>query len=117
MMALSPSDLNKLAGVLGMLGSPHPGERDNAARLADRLVGGRGLEWAELLAPKPAAWRPPTPPPPSCDVEADLRVCRAYPGLLNNWERGFLRGLKPGRPLSMKQRGILSGMACKVRAG
>ncbi len=115
MMPLTPADLNKLAGILGMLGSEHQGERDAAARLADRLVRGKGLQWADLLAPKPTAWT--LPPPPSCDVEADLRVCRAYPGLLNDWERGFLRGLKPGRPLSVKQRGILSGMACKVRAG
>jgi hypothetical protein len=116
MMPLTPADLNKLVGVLGMLGSEHAGERDNAARLADRLVRGKGLEWAQLLAPKPAAPTPP-PAPASCSVEADLRVCRAYPGLLNNWERGFLRGLKPGRTLSVKQLGILSEMACKVRAG
>ncbi|MGI4943365.1 MAG: hypothetical protein ACRYHQ_22840 [Janthinobacterium lividum] len=114
-MGLSPSDLNKLVGVLGMLGSPHPGERDNAARLADRLVRGRGMEWADLLVPKPATYMPP-PPPPN-DVDADLRVCRAYPGLLTEWERGFLRGLKPGRSLSAKQQRILSGMARKVRAG
>lgn len=114
MMSLSPGDLNKLARVLGLLGSSHAGERDAAALAADRLVRGRGLEWSQLLAPKPAA---PLPPPASGNVEADLRVCRTYAGLLNDWERGFLRGLKPGRMLSEKQQRILSGMARKVRAG
>lgn len=114
MMAMSPSELTRLAHILGLLGSDHQGERDAAALAADRLVRGRGLEWSQLLAPKPAA---PLPPPASGNVEADLRVCRTYARLLNEWERGFLRGLKPGRALSEKQQRILSGMARKVRAG
>ena len=114
MMSLSPGELNKLASILGLLGSSHQGERDAAALVADRLVRGRGLEWSQLLAPKPPT--PAAPPAPS-SVEADLRICRAYPGLLTDWERGFLRGLKPGYMLSEKQRRILSGMARKVRAG
>lgn len=59
-----------------MLGSDHAGERDAAARQAEKFRRKHGLTWAELLAlqpePRPvpeppaqAAWTPPAPPPPS----------------------------------------------------
>jgi hypothetical protein len=39
----------RIARVLGMLGSDHPGERDNAAKLAEQLRRETGLTWRELL--------------------------------------------------------------------
>lgn len=39
----------KLVKVLGMLGSAHAGERDNAARTATRLLKEAGLTWYDVL--------------------------------------------------------------------
>ena len=118
MMALPPADRNRLAGILGLLGSNHQGERDAAALAADRFVRSRGIAWPDLLAgdaQKPAATAGGTRP--TGTVEDDLAVCRRHPGLLTPWERQFLIGLKPGRTLSPKQRVILAGMGRKVRGG
>jgi hypothetical protein len=42
---LSPDTRRMLAGVLGMLGSDHVGERDVTARLAEWIVRSAGLTW------------------------------------------------------------------------
>src|SRR5690349_1365883 len=42
-------NLAKLARVLGMLGSASPGERNNAAMMADRLVRAAGMQWIDFL--------------------------------------------------------------------
>ncbi len=112
MMALSPPDRNRLAGILGMLGSSHAGERDAAALAADRFVRARGIAWPDLLAGEPAA---PSQAAPVNTLQADIALCRAHPGLLTEWERVFLRGLKAERGVSPKQRRILIGMVNKVR--
>jgi hypothetical protein len=39
----------KIAKILGMLGSAHPGERDAAFLAAERLLKEAGLTWYELL--------------------------------------------------------------------
>jgi hypothetical protein len=39
----------KLVKVLGMLSSDHAGERDNAAKLATRLLKESGLTWYDVL--------------------------------------------------------------------
>lgn len=39
----------KLVKVLGMLGSAHSGERDNAARAATRILKEAGLTWYDVL--------------------------------------------------------------------
>ena len=43
---LDPSAAERLAKLLGMLGSNHDGEVSNAARMADALVREHGLTWA-----------------------------------------------------------------------
>ncbi len=45
------ADRQRLAGILGMLGSDAAGERDNAARLAEQFRRTSGLTWIELLTP------------------------------------------------------------------
>ena len=47
------------AAILGMLGSDAPGERDNAARLAERFRRQHDTTWLELLTPPPPIilWR------------------------------------------------------------
>jgi len=51
-------DAAKLERVLGLLGSEHDGERASAALAAHRLVQRLGVNWHDLLMPKPA----PAPP-------------------------------------------------------
>jgi hypothetical protein len=49
--AVAALDLEKLAKLLGMVGSAHAGERENAIRLADRMLRDAGMGWPDLLAP------------------------------------------------------------------
>src|SRR4249919_707795 len=57
----------RLAAILGMLGSDHAGERDAAAHQAEAFRRKHQLTWAELLAIPPiaAAPLPPEPDPPT----------------------------------------------------
>lgn len=62
---MTDTDRQRLAAILGMLGSNSAGERDNAARQAEAFRRKHGLSWAELLAPSPTLSEPePAPPPP-----------------------------------------------------
>ena len=122
-MTLAPADRNKLARVLGLLGSPHPGERDAAALAADRLVRGRGLNWADVLGGAETSRRhglPPPPPPPYYGPVADhlgnLATCGRRPDLLTGWEKAFIAGLAQRRTVSHRQREILAELAARVRA-
>jgi hypothetical protein len=54
---MSALDRDRLAKLLGMLGSDHDGEVVNAARAADRLVRRSGLRWPDIAMPA-AATRP-----------------------------------------------------------
>jgi hypothetical protein len=47
---ISTVDRLRLAALLGMLGSSHVGERENAAQLVEQFRRQRGLNWADLLA-------------------------------------------------------------------
>jgi hypothetical protein len=78
---LSTAERQRLVALLGMLGSDQPGERDNAARLAEKFRRQYGMTWADLLnldalppeppkpepppQPKPKAEAPKPPPPPN----------------------------------------------------
>jgi len=48
-MTISSVDRVRLEALLGMLGSPHAGERDNAAQLVEQFRAKRGLTWADVL--------------------------------------------------------------------
>jgi hypothetical protein len=49
MSPLMKADRERLAKLLGMLGSDHAGERGNAALAIERLRRERGLSWDEVL--------------------------------------------------------------------
>ncbi|HEY4040386.1 MAG TPA: hypothetical protein VGM32_00915 [Rhodopila sp.] len=49
-MTISTIDRIRLESMLGMLGSNHVGERDNAAKLVAQFLRKRGLTWSDLLA-------------------------------------------------------------------
>jgi hypothetical protein len=53
-MTISAIDRIRLESMLGMLGSDHVGERDNAAKLIEQFLRRRGLTWPEVLGSHPA---------------------------------------------------------------
>src|SRR5580765_6310599 len=65
-MAILPADkLKRLIQFCGMLGSDFPGERANAAKMANDLLREHKLTWEEALGgAKPNGANPFTPPPP-----------------------------------------------------
>jgi hypothetical protein len=94
-------DRVRLARVLGMLGSDHPGERDAAAMQAERLRKASGLDWYQILSPsptRPPPTRPPSPPPPRArpkiDIGAALDFCAEVEARLTAWERSFVSSLR-----------------------
>jgi hypothetical protein len=101
-VAKAAVDRQRLARVLGMLGSTHDGEVLAAARLAESIRARADISWAKLLAAD------------SADDAHDLIIrCLDHPELLTDWEVEFLRGFAEPSP---KQLAILERIAAKVRA-
>jgi hypothetical protein len=116
--ALAEADRDKLARLLGMLGSDHLGEVANAGRLADKLVRSAGLTWPDIIAP---ALSPPDTNELDADpIGADWRrtaaACSRYPLLLNKWEAEFIASLLRFPRLSAKQRECLMKIVVRLRA-
>jgi hypothetical protein len=119
--ALAEVDRDRLAKLLGLLGSAYDGEVANAGRLADKLVRGAGLMWPDIIAPS-------LPPPdhdhcddPGADpLRGDWRAmaaaCTRFPRLIDKWEADFLSGLQRFPRLSSKQRTILIRIVMRLRA-
>lgn len=117
MNAIDPTTRLMLAKLLGMLGSDHPGERDNAGRAAHRLVVQAGSTWSDVLAAGVAAKAARTPPPPpQAPWRRTVAQCLQQPGSLRAWERSFLRSLQGFPRLSPKQSGVLREIADRVLA-
>jgi hypothetical protein len=92
----------RLAKLLGMLGSSHDGEVLNAARAAEQLRRKANLTWDDILKPQ-LGWQPggrpryqeyhydPQPdPPPHRFSWKDAAQLLASPITLSQWERDFL---------------------------
>ena len=73
----------KLARVLGMLGSAHDGERASAAALADKLIRAQGLTWPEIILSRLERIT-------TIESEIDFALANGA-GVLSAWEEGFLR--------------------------
>jgi hypothetical protein len=112
----------KLARLLGMIGSDHDGEALNAARLADKLVRAAGITWFDIVA-VPAL--PPPPPEPvftGSDDPLDLFGTAAdavnfvldYTPLLTEWELTFTRSLYRFSRLSGKQQAVLRRLVIRA---
>ena len=103
---------DRLAAVLGMLGSAHDGEALAAARMAERMRREAGATWHELLAasePHTATEAPPW--------RQLVQSCQARPGRLTAWEVGFVREIAGyTREPSQRQMAILAGIAAKAAA-
>jgi hypothetical protein len=109
----APLNRERLAKLLGMLGSEHDGEVITAARRADELVRRGGLTWRDVVAPNDAQ--------PQLDhvgfgVANEIRFCLLHRHRLTEWERSFLAGIRnQNAPLSA-QRNRLNSIVDKLRA-
>ena len=110
MNALPAASRAKLAKLLGMLGSDHAGERDNAAQAAHRLVQQHGLTWRQVVTPSPVEKKLPE----LGTWRQTVAACLARPGSLRVWEKTFLRDLPAFPRISTKQRYILKEIADRV---
>jgi hypothetical protein len=105
---VNAADRTKLCNLLGMLGSDHAGEQDNAARAADALVRSPKLTWRDVIVTNPPKREPLFGWRKTC---ADLLEHR---GALRPWEVEFARDL-PGFPRIMsEQRYILASIVDPV---
>ena|SRR5205823_12752945 len=112
-MIAATLDRDRLAKLLGMMGSAHDGEVVAAARQVERLRADAGLTWPEILVP-----RLPSPPREqnvrSVAEAVDFVLEREV--ALTDWERGFLRDLRRLKyPLSPRQLEVLERLVEKVR--
>ncbi len=108
---LSAADADKLAKILGMLGSDHPGERDAAAIKAAAFVRSREVTWPDIIRPGP----PPRWQPVSNTRDLALQ-CAKFPAVLTVWECQFLAEIASlPRPPSAKQLSILRKIAERAR--
>ncbi len=108
----------KLAAVLGMLGSAHEGEILAAARQAERLRRQAGTTWGDLLVPR----LPPRaePQPTGRGVFDMANFCLDFGDtLLSEWETEFCRsvGIRAanGRRVSEKQLAVLTRIHAKCQ--
>lgn len=107
---LDPRMAEKLARICGMFGSAHDGERAAAARKADQLVRAHGLTWNDVVCANKYSARADY-----SSFRDQVRFCFANIDLLNQWEHGFLLGIRKRRSLSDKQQRILNEIWNKVR--
>ena len=101
----------RLARLLGMIGSSHNGEALNAARMADRFVRQCGLTWHQVINASMAL-------PEKNDAQQLARaILRDHAGSLDDRERRFVFSMARwrGEP-SDKQRQWLSDIAQRYRS-
>jgi hypothetical protein len=111
-MSLPPNILDKdrLAKILGRLGSSFDGERAAAAAKADELIRAAGLTWTDVLYP------PPEHPAIRSHIDAaDQCLDAGVP--LSDWDRAFLSSMERFHRLSDRQYAFLRRLCvrCGVR--
>lgn len=109
---LTAADADRLAKLLGLLGSDHAGERDAAGLAAHRFVRERGLTWYDVINPPAPAET--TSRPGATNWRETIAELLRQPGSLRQWEADFLRSLAGFPRISAKQRTILTGIAERV---
>jgi hypothetical protein len=122
-MPIPPDLANRLAKVLGMLGSDHDGEIAAAGRRANAMIKGAGLTWGDVIAraaPKsepqqqsraPRRWRRPASP-----SDAAALCLQWRDEVLTDWEADFCRSLVGRYRISPKQTVVIERIARKVEA-
>lgn len=128
MNAVAERDRERLAKLLGLLGSEHVGERAAAGAAADKHLRALGWDWRLLVeralsAPppqlkRPSPWQPRPAPRPGATDDARVHWVLLRHRLLTPWEANFARGLSArlheGRPLTARQRETLAEVAWRV---
>lgn len=98
MTPLTNTERQRLAAILGMLGSAHAGERAAAALQAEAFRHKHGLTWGEVLAneqaaqaeevsepePEPPVWTPAPKPAPVASAWDDIKCASAAPWVVFN---------------------------------
>lgn len=111
----APLDRERLAKVLGLLGSRHDGEVVTAARHADTIVKRAGLTWHDVVL-RPPLLTPRPDPVPFGDI-GEITYCLRHQRWLNDWDRNFLTSVRRWHgPLTPKQRNTLARIVDKLRA-
>jgi hypothetical protein len=112
-MSAAILDRERLARVLGMLGSDHEGEVVAAARQAERLRAEAGLSWNQIVV----SALPAPPRQRSVQTVADaIAYVIDHDETLTDWEFNFAQSLGRQRyPLSQKQITVLERLVEKVR--
>ena len=112
-MSAADLDRERLAKLLGMMGSAHDGEVVAAARQAERLRADAGPTWPEILLPR----LPPPPGGQNVRTVADaIDFVIEHQVVLTVWERGFVSALRRLKyPLSPRQLEVLERLVEKVR--
>jgi len=105
--ALDPASADKLAKILGLLGSDHAGERAAAGAKAHELIRSLGLTWRDILLPPPVpgpchirSWRSP-----ETDWQRMAAFCHARRDWLSYRDREFVRSMLNwrGQPTEKQQ--------------
>jgi len=108
-VSLHQSDLQKLAKLLGMIGSAHDGEVLSAARKAHQLITSKGETWHNAFGVSEMA----APSPVHCSIATNLLRHKAH---MTDFERRFLIGIMAHAKLSTKQAQTLETIRVKVAA-
>src|SRR5438067_13319438 len=108
----TPIDRDRLAKLLGLLGSHHDGEVIAAARAAHRLLVASGKTWRSVLIDAR-----PLPAPVEFNPRADIDFCLRRRHRLTEWEENFVASVRERRaPLSTRQRNVLNRIVDRLRA-
>jgi hypothetical protein len=115
-MNAAPLDRDRLAKLLGMMGSTHDGEVVAAARQAERLRADAGLTWHEIVLPALPSPRPQRRG--AMTLGQAIQFVLDHEDALTAWESDFARSIqRQTSPLSPKQIGILERLVEKARRG
>lgn len=113
MMALRPSELQKLSAILGRLGSDFAGERDAAALAASRFLRDRKLVWDQVLGA--GAVVTATEPVQRYWKDTAEQILARHARALTDWELEFIQDLlRRGRAPSPRQEAKLRDIAAKT---
>ena len=117
MMAVPEQLLDRLRKLLGMLSSDYENERAVAGRMASDLLRQHKLTWADVVGaeirvetgPRVRAWHEPK------GHREAAAECLAWPEILTDWEREFLKSISGRWHLSGRQQQCLARIIDKAR--
>jgi hypothetical protein len=117
-MAVPAEVIDKLRKLLGMLGSDYDGERAVAGRMASDLLRQHKLTWSDVVGaeihiearPRVRVWHEPK------EHREAACECLAWPEVLTDWEKEFLKSISGRWHLSGRQQQCLARILDKTRA-